>query len=82
MKAGLVLVALLAVAGCAEDPARVGTPVSNAADSVWVNGRIYTVDGERSWAEAVARINASASPSGGTSQQLSGIQVTCYFRQV
>lgn len=46
-----VLVVALVLAGC--------SPVSNeadvvSADRVFLNGAIYTVDGERSWAEAVA----------------------------
>jgi predicted amidohydrolase YtcJ len=44
----LPLVAWAALAGCAEQPPGKGV------DLVLENGRIYTVDGERSWAQAVA----------------------------
>ena len=47
--------ALLAV-GCAQPdtPAVDSAPEGGYADSVFHNGRIYTVDNDRSWAEAVA----------------------------
>jgi predicted amidohydrolase YtcJ len=41
---------MLAVAGCSKAPA----PQAPGADTVFINGRIYTVDANRSWAEAVA----------------------------
>jgi predicted amidohydrolase YtcJ len=42
------LVAALLVAGCTQQPA------GEAADTVYTNGRIYTVNEAQSWAEAVA----------------------------
>ncbi len=41
--------ALLIVAGCGD-----ALSPDDAADTIFVNGRIYTVDAERSWADAVA----------------------------
>ena len=41
---------MLAAAGCGKAPA----PQAPGADTVFINGRIYTVDADRSWAEAVA----------------------------
>lgn len=51
----VVAFALLAV-GCAQPdmPAADSAPEGGYADSVFHNGRIYTVDDDRSWAEAVA----------------------------
>ena len=48
MASGALL--MLAVAGCSKAPA----PQAPGADTVFINGRIYTVDANRSWAEAVA----------------------------
>ena len=44
-----VLVLLHSAAGCSRKPAPI-----EAADAVFINGGIYTVDARRSWAEAVA----------------------------
>jgi len=47
----LVVVAVLVLAACSRQPADGST---DAADLVFTNGRVYTVDANRSWAEAVA----------------------------
>ena len=47
----VVLLSAMLLAACGQESA---TPVSAGADTVFVNGRIYTVDPQRSWAEAVA----------------------------
>ena len=44
-------ISILVLTGCGRSPEEVG---ANAADRVFLNGAIYTVDEERSWAEAVA----------------------------
>ena len=45
----LACAAVLACAGCGEEDVPIGH-----ADTVYTNGRIYTVDEARPWAEAVA----------------------------
>ncbi|MCH7821376.1 MAG: amidohydrolase [Proteobacteria bacterium] len=45
------LVVCMVVAGCDGSP---GPVVEHAADRVFLNGAVYTVDAKRSWAEAVA----------------------------
>ena len=47
----LVVVAVLVLAACSRQPA---DGSADGADLVFTNGRVYTVDAERSWAEAVA----------------------------
>jgi len=47
----LFLISLLVLAGCGPSSDQVS---ADAADRVFLNGAIYTVDEERSWAEAVA----------------------------
>ena len=58
LKAALqvLLVAILMLTACdRETSPQIGTePASQAADTVLVNGGIYTVDAERSWAQAAA----------------------------
>jgi hypothetical protein len=44
-----ILVVVLPVAGCARKPAP-----EEIAETILVNGGIYTVDAQRSWAEAAA----------------------------
>ncbi len=52
---GAALLLLVAGSGCERSPPGIpaGTAAAEAADTVFVNGRIYTVDGSRSWAQAV-----------------------------
>ncbi len=54
---------LLALSGCSESPAPAET---TGADTVFVNGRVYTVDADRSWAEAVAITGGQISYVGST----------------
>src|SRR5262245_62290706 len=50
-----LLLAGAALGACAPEPAeKVDEPKSKVADLAFTNGAIYTVDGERSWAEAIA----------------------------
>jgi len=50
-----ILLSVLLVAACAEKPEPVTSePAMEAADLVLINGGIYTVDADRSWAEAAA----------------------------
>ncbi len=48
------LVCALFAAGCAQPDAPGSQPAGGYADTVFHNGRVYTADEERSWAEAVA----------------------------
>lgn len=50
-----LLLAGAALGACAPEPAeKVDEPKSKVADLAFTNGAIYTVDGERGWAEAIA----------------------------
>lgn len=50
-----MLLAGAALGACAPEPAeKVDEPKSKVADLAFTNGAIYTVDGERSWAQAIA----------------------------
>ena len=54
---GIMLVALLLIEGCADRKQESAAPDSAdamAADTVYRNGRIYTVDDTQTWVEAVA----------------------------
>ncbi|MCH8867377.1 MAG: amidohydrolase [Proteobacteria bacterium] len=48
---GICFIAWFVVAGCDGSP---GSVAGQAADRVFLNGAVYTVDAKRSWAEAVA----------------------------
>jgi len=48
------LVCALVAGGCAQPNAPESQPAGGYADTVFHNGRVYTADEERSWAEAVA----------------------------
>jgi len=52
----LILLTTFLVSACSEkpEPQAVAEPTINAADLVLLNGGIYTVDADRSWAEAAA----------------------------
>lgn len=51
----LILLSVLLVSACAEKPEPAAAlPAMEAADLVLINGGIYTVDADRSWAEAAA----------------------------
>ena len=52
----LVMISAISFAGCQNEPAGSSSSLESAAfaDSVYFGGRIYTVDDDRSWAEAVA----------------------------
>ncbi|MEX1265531.1 MAG: amidohydrolase [Woeseia sp.] len=55
LHAGVLFLGLMLAAGCADESAPVEAPAAEPlADLAFTNGRIYTMDGSRSWAEAVA----------------------------
>jgi predicted amidohydrolase YtcJ len=62
-----VLVGVLG--GCAEDETAALRPVVGVADTVLINGGVYTVNAERGWAEAVA-IRAGEIVAVGTNEEV------------
>ena len=52
-KLALLTAAVLVVSACSKEDATPAT-VAEVADTVYTNGRIYTVEGDAEWAEAVA----------------------------
>ena len=50
----LISVFSLALGACTQNAGEAAAPVGEAPDTIYTNGRIYTVDGDNPWAEAVA----------------------------